>query len=366
VWVSSWNIQCGIATYSRYLLNSYDDAIEDVTVLCDARTEDLLVPDAPTARIAWQWGDPGVAERLASEIGKTDARVVVIQYQPGLISWDHLPLLFASEHLRGRDVVLELHTVQEMVGRPDRDAILQSFRGLRRILVHNAREVDLLKGYGVVDNVALFPHGTLQPQVPRVPARDLPVNAAPRIGAYGFIFPHKGFGALVEAFAEIKKCWTGATLRMVTAQYPGESSAAEVRRCQDIAKSLGITDAIEWQTDFLPDERSLSLLAPCDLLVLPYQYTAESASGAARVAMASRVPILVTPVAIFDEMGDSMLRSEGTDAKAIAAGIDLALRDRGLRQRTVDNADAWLDAHSWARMGKRLSGMIRGLVTNKR
>ncbi len=144
-----------------------------------------------------------------------------------------------------------------------------------------------------------------------------------------------------------------------------KESPALIARCRALVRSLGLEGAVEWHTDYLPDEGSLALLGHCDLIVLPYRDTQEAASGAVRIAMASRVPVLVTPVEIFDELGDAVIRTHGLDVLALASGIAVKLREQKQRDRTVDEADRWLEAHDWARMSERLYGMICGLVENQ-
>lgn len=366
-WVTTWNIRCGIATYSRYLLASYPDAARDVTVLCDERTPpaDLASPDGPAARVAWRWSDPATADRLACEIAATGARAVVIQHQAGLIRPEVLTRLLSDDRLTGREIVVTLHNLRELVDWEHWNRLLDAFRRVSRILVHNLSDLNLLKSCGLADNVTLFPHGAIRPAVDCHPVRELPRSAAPVIGSYGFFLPDKGFDVLIEALARLRDEWPGATLRLVTAEYPAEESTAEIARCRELAQSLGLEDAVEWHTGFLPDEASLALLSRCDLLVLPRRQTAESASGAVRVALASGVPVLVTPVEIFDEAGDAVIRAGGLDSPALASGIAGALRDRTLRDRTVEDAGRWLEAHDWARLSERLCGMIRGLMVNQ-
>jgi glycosyltransferase involved in cell wall biosynthesis/Flp pilus assembly protein TadD len=361
-WVTTWNIRCGIATYSRYLLDRYPDAARNVTVLCDERTlpEHLTSPGGPVARVAWRTpGDPELVDRIAGAIAEMDARAVVIQHQPGLIGWGELGALLRDDRLGSREIIVVLHT------QPNSDFPAHEFRRVSRILVHGVRELNELKARGLVDNVALLPHGALPPTVERRPAQDLLRSAAPVIGSYGFILPHKGFDVLIAALASIRAEWPAARLRMVTAEHPVDESRAVIAQCRVLAQSLGLTDAVEWHIEYLPDDGSLALLNQCDLLVLPYRETGESASGAARVAMASRVPVLVTPVPIFYEMGDAVIRAEGLDSSALASGIAAALRDQKLRHHTVDEADRWLKAYDWARMSERLHGMICGLVANR-
>lgn len=365
-WVTTWNIRCGIATYSRYLLDAYPGADRDVTVLCDERTalDDSTGGALPPARISWRAGDPLTSDRLAQEIVATGARAVVVQHQPGLITPHALLLLLSDERLARLAVVVILHNMQTLVESECWNRLAHALARVARVLVHSMHDLNLLKSQGLIENVALFPHGASRPAVEYRPARALPIFAVPLIGTYGFALPPKGFGVLIGAFAEVRAEWANARLRMVTAEYPAEESCAEINRCQELAESLGLGDAVEWHTEYLQDEDSLALLNQCDLLVLPYRDTRESASGAVRIAMASRVPVLVTPVKIFDDIGDAVIRAEGMDSEALATAIARCLRDPDLRLRTADAAEHWLEAHDWAHMGERLCGMIHGLVAN--
>ena len=367
-WVLSWGVACGIATYSKYLLGRYPNAARDVTVLCDERTrlESTVEPGLPMARVAWRLDDPTSAVRIAREIAAIGARAVVIQHQRGLIKSDVLAALLLDERLSGREVIVALHNPRELPDYEGWEALLRALAKASRVIVHGVPDLNLLKSWGIVDNAMLLPHGALRPALSRRPARDFSASAAPVIGTYGFFFPDKGNSVLIEAFAKIRGQWPGARLRMVTAEHPSQESAAEVARCRLLAQSLGLSDAVEWRTEYLEDDELLALLNACDLVVLPRRETPESASGAVRVAMASEVPVLVTPARIFSDLGDAVIRATGFDASQLSAAIAETLRDAKTRDQAVANADRWLEAHDWARMSERLHGMICGLAQQPR
>jgi glycosyltransferase involved in cell wall biosynthesis/Tfp pilus assembly protein PilF len=370
-WVTTWGIRCGLATHSSYLLKSYPDAATNVTILCDERTPSTAIGlrDDPVVRFAWRFPclpqHLETADRLAREIEAISAEAVVIQHQPGLIAPEPLVALLRDHRLRERKVILILHNLWELLNSKNWEEVRDAFCRVSRILVHTVRDLNLLKSHGLIDNVTFFPHGTLPPKTKRPPDREIPQTASPTIGTYGFFLPHKGFYALIEAFAKVRREWPEAILRMVTAEFPDEVSSAELSRCRRLAQSLGLDKAIQWHTDYLPDEKSLDLLKGCDVVVLPHRETPESASGAVRTAMASRRPIIVTPVKIFEEMSDTVIRAAGLEAADLASVITATLRDQNLRKRTVDEADRWLEAHNWARMSERLYGMICSLQTNR-
>lgn len=366
-WVSTWDVRCGVAEYSRFLLNGIQatDPTLQTTIICDSRAAVPVSAEMPV-RAGWTIMDPGTAETLAREIAALDADVVVIQHQPGLIDWSHLRHLLRDRRVRGRTAVVTLHSaarIMEISGE-ERAAMIAALRGIARVVVHRIADLNLLKELGLTENVTLFPHGT--PVRSAVPAaRSLSERDAPLLGCFGFLTPGKGISRLIEAAAMLRARWPRLRLRLLNALHP-LSSDAELLHCRSLAGALGIADAIEWETDFLPLEECQRRLAQCDLIVLPYDESPESASGAIRVALASGAPVAVTPVAIFAELGDAVYRFSGLKPEDVAHGIETLLRDRAVRARCQDRAATWLEAHAWDRLGGRFRGMLQGLCVNRK
>ncbi len=120
-------------------------------------------------------------------------------------------------------------------------------------------------------------------------------------------------------------------------------------------------ERIEWVTEFLPRERSVDLLADCDLVVLPYQASKEAASGALRIALSAGVPVAVTPLPLFEEATAATIRLSGTDSGTIAPDLRGVLKDQRLRLCTQEAARAWLTDRDWGATARRLYDMLAGL-----
>ena len=164
----------------------------------------------------------------------------------------------------------------------------------------------------------------------------------------------------------LRERWPETRLRFVTAEHEDGVSGHEIARCRGLAEALGVAGAIEWYTDYLPDERSLALLNECDLVALPYRDTTELASGAARIALASRAPVAVTPIRIFEELEDAVMRFEGSSPDDIAGGIAAMLNDEERRRQAIAAAGKWLNNHDWRVMAARLQGMVTGIAATER
>ncbi len=366
-WISSWNVRCGIAEYSRALLEHSGLAGGDLIIFCDDRTAAAVPkPGGPGVRIAWHAGASETMADLARAISEEDPAAVVVQHQPGLISWPALAALLADPRLSGRLVVLFLHSLEVLFDLPaaERADVLAALRGVSRVVVHRLADLNRLNAAGCGSNITLLPHGAAAPKSPPL-VRALSPGDPPLIGCHGFFLRHKGIGTLIEAIAALSREWPGTRLRLVTAEFPIAESAAEIARCQSLAVALGIGDRIEWHTEFLPIERVNELLRGCDLVVLPYRKSEESASGAFRTALVSLVPLAVSDVSIFEEAEEAAARVSAEEPAQLAEAISALLGDRQRRQSLQAAAASWLEQHDWGRTGERFSGMLRGLVAEQ-
>ncbi len=363
-WISTWDVRCGIAEHSMSLLKPLidrpDGTIAALTILCDDRTPPAMLQEWVSINPCWNGIEP-IADRLGDAVSATDADIVVIQHQPGLIRWAGLVELLNDPRVRHRKIVVALHAARRLLDLEpaERAATLEALRKVSCVLVHGSGDVDLLKSHGIASNVTLFPLGAEDQYCVPV-LRSLAQKDRIVIGCYGFFLPGKGIDRLIKAFAVLRKTWPHLSLQLTNAEY-SEVSHAEIARCRDLACKLGVLGAIEWDTTFHTREESMLKLAQCDLVVLPYDESKESASAALHSAMASGVPIAVTPVSIFNDASEAVFRFATNDVMSLANGIDTLLRDRELRQQIQLAASQWLSNRNWANLSRRLQGMLIGL-----
>ncbi|MBV9539348.1 MAG: glycosyltransferase, partial [Acidisphaera sp.] len=371
-WISTWGVRCGVAEYSRHLLRHLpaSPAVAEIVVLADRRSIAAAADEnAIRVRPAWEIGHPdGVAGLLAAVV-QEDPQVVVVQHQPGLFGWGVLAQLLAG--IAGRTVVVTLHNTRDILDmtQSERSLALATLSGVSRVVVHTITDLNRFSELGLVDNVTLLPHGVPEP-ASDAPARTLshsasPVDAGPLIGSYGFFLPDKGLRELVSAFALLRRDWPGARLRLVNAEYDAPESAVEIAACRAIAARTGVAEAIEWCTDFLPDARSLELLAACDVVVLPYQRSKEASSAALRMALASGAPVLATDLPLFDEAASAIARCASGSDSALAAALSELLADQPMRAELQEAGRAWLGERQWGDIARRLQGMLLGLAAQQ-
>lgn len=365
-WVSTWGVRCGVAEYSRHLLDAtlaaHPGAIGDVAILCDGRTAPDTSGSRPAVVPGWDLGWTGSLDRVTDAVSAVDPDLVVIQHQPGLLRWRELGLLLRHPALAGRPAVVTLHSTRHLheVNEEERRFAVNELSRAARVVVHTVADLNLLLALGLSANVTLVPHGSVPRATAPATDRTLTPADAPVIGCYGFFLPGKGIPDLVHAVAILRQDWPGARLRLVNADYGSPDSAAEIISCRTLANELDVP--VDWHTDFLPDAESTALLAGCDVIALPYQASLEASSAALRTALRAGPAVAVTPLPLFDEAADAVFRFGGTDPASVAVGLRGLLADADLRG-TLRHAGAdWLAGRDWAAVGERFGGMLRALV----
>lgn len=362
-WISTWNSRCGIATYSNHLISHMPD---DVTIFA-AHDSEPVHPDKANCVRCWTSSKTENGLSVASnEITRRNIDVLVIQFNYAFYNHDELCNLIEDANNAGRTIIMMMHSTRDPVMEiPGAELfrIVNHLHLCERILVHSIEDLNRLKSIGLIDNVALFPHGTLSSSTAAAIPAKLP--SCPLIATYGFCLPDKGLAELLEAVHLMVNGGNAVRLRMVNAQFPAPSSLKLVQALRSQIDTLGLSDRIELISDFLPDEKSLALLAEADLVVFPYQKSGESASGAVRYGMATGKPVAVTPLAIFDDVADGTFRLPGTGPEAIARGITSSLS--AIREQTKDALDiasaaaAWRAEHDYKAIGDRLYNMCVAL-----
>lgn len=367
-WISTWLVKCGIAQYSELLIGAFSPAFqENVHVLCDVRTPK---PEAADASYDPIWVTEGNPQRdvLGEAIVKRGTDVVIIQHQDGLIWWDEFDRILRDRRFLDCVVIVCLHNVRNLERLPpeERQSVVEALSQVDRILVHAVADVNSLLSLGLVQNVALLPHGATASSNP-LPIRKLaPSDTDPVIGCHGFFFTHKGIDKLISACAILRREWPGLKLKLVNARFDSPISDQAIAECEAIARKFDMVQAIEWHTQFLSPKAIDDHLRNCDLLVLPYHDSNDSASGAARVVLASLVPVLATRVNIFAELRDAVAWVENNDPDVLATAMAALLRDESQREDIQLRAGRWLDQHDWRSVGKTLEGIVGGLVSQRR
>lgn len=366
-WVSTWNTKCGIATYSKFLVDNILDRDTEVVIFANRVNDHELFDQNEEKNVERVWQDAGdvTLDDLYLSIIKHEIDTLVFQFNFGFFNLYALEKLIIKLKKENIKIYLTLHSVQD-VDKEDFKASLgwisETLQMVDGILVHNISDLNILKSFGLIDNVMLFPHGVVKRETNVAFGdkikKELNIENKKIIASYGFLLPHKGIKELIEAFAIINKKRSDTHLLLVNALYPNTISQEYMMACKKRIEELNIIKNVTMINDFLSDDESFRYLDLADLLVMPYKETQESSSAAVRYAISTRKPIVCTPINIFRDVEDVVHFTQSTSVEAIAEKIIELINDEKLLYQRQDIQQRWIDEHDWIKIAKRLENII--------
>lgn len=340
-WITTWGIKCGIATYSRFLIEEMDD---DVLILCQSEEGN------PEGAIPCWKRDSNLFSEMIDQFAPNEIDTVVIQHQPGLLRFSYLNQLLLKLAEMNIKVFITMHNTRDksILFRSRRiERAVEGLKTCSTVMVHSKADVENLEKLGIKTNVVMIPHGIYPPPSESVEA--LPLNGRV-LGTFGFLLPHKGQIELVEAFEQLSG-WDELLLLCATRK---DSEKTE-KRINSLIKEKGLEERVRFVTEFLDDEIAIATLSKCDLLAFPYQRTNESASGAVRMGVASGTPIAVSPIHIFDDIKGA-IKMRGKSVDDIVASIStLSEKDLESSRKSIIE---FRDSLQWSEVAKRIQGRL--------
>jgi glycosyltransferase involved in cell wall biosynthesis len=365
-WVTTWNTKCGIATYSEHLIKNIS---APVTIFAPHQESLIKIDDENCIR-CWNMGkttlQPNNFKNAAKHFTERNINTIIIQFNYGFYNFDELSRFIDEQVHNGIVIIVMLHSTSDPYGTLKNWQLIELQPALlkcHRILVHSIHDLNRLKAIGLIDNVALFPHGVLKYQTVKE-IRD--ENKIPLIATYGFCLPHKGLVELVQAIGILKQQGCKLRLRLVNAEFPDPVSVELISQLKCLITELNLDDTVEMNNAFLSDSDSLELLMDANLLVFPYQQTGESSSAAVRYGLASQRPVAVTPLSIFEDIGNAVFHFSGVSSIDIANGIKNILYELSVDSEKAQNikraSQNWLEQHDYVSISNRLFNMCKGLL----
>ncbi|MGV3721825.1 MAG: glycosyltransferase [Actinomycetota bacterium] len=168
------------------------------------------------------------------------------------------------------------------------------------------------------------------------------------LGAFGFLWPHKGFWKLLDLLRAERERGGPATELLLFSHAHNPEIAA---RWEAAAAGLPARRIDE----FLPVEVvARRLAAEADALVFWYECAShESASYAVRVGLSTGVPVLCSPTGWFRDVAAATHQPAGATDADLADGVERVLTDDTLRNRLTEAARHYCHEHRWTQIARR-------------
>lgn len=300
--VSTWEQQCGIATYCESLMGTAVFSGNLGRIFARSYNAADNISAAVNSTLAVQeltrpWGyDFAGIQRLGKALVDAVNPVVWFQHHPGFFSAQDMRYLCTQlAKSRYQTKVITLHNVKDILY-----SELDWLNTFDVVFVHTATDACLLSGNGLREPVVL-PHG-----IQKITSERKMV--APKdsftVGSFGFLYPHKNIPMLVQAIAFARYFSCRIRLRLLNCVKADDASRLEKARVLTLIEALNASDYIEFDDRFLAESEVIKRLAECDLIAFPYAESPESATGAARVALAANKPLLISQSKVLSDLHD--------------------------------------------------------------
>jgi glycosyltransferase involved in cell wall biosynthesis len=297
--VSSWNVRCGIAEYTRNMILAMDHPAKIFS-----KTEDqYLQVDEP---FVVRYGDD-YCNGLAEAVLKEKIDTLSIQHHQSLFSPQGDFRREMNElYGMGVDTVITIHHVFEDI---DTTALSMA----RLIIVHDRHTKIFLADRGVpvgkinVIRHMAYPFSKLTIKEAREKF-DLPEKPF-IVGSSGFLFPHKQFDKILHILPQIGMAvGMKPVYYMLTPLHPDPASTKYLEIIRNNIQSLSLEPYVHLDTNFYCEEETVDRLAACDVIVLPHADTAGSGiSASIMLAISSGRPIFTTDSYFMDGLEDAVV-----------------------------------------------------------
>jgi glycosyltransferase involved in cell wall biosynthesis len=361
-WVTTWNTQCGIATYSQHIL----DCFSSKPLIFSANNEEELIIGGIKSIGCWNTADEEDLFSLSDQLQKNSIDILVIQFNFNFFNSEKLGKFIKHELNSMRKIVIDLHSTEDPPYAPHKliKDYIPYFECVDKLIVHTVSDLNRMKNLGVIDNVVLIPHGVM-----KVDDFNLGIEKVPTIATYGFCLPHKGLLEIIEAVGLLKLQGRHIFLKMINAEYPTEASSELVKNIRSKIIKLDLGDQIFFESRFLSDDESLYHLHRSDLLVFPYSPVTESASGAVRYGLSIKKPVLASNTEIFEEFGGAIWRVSDLSPAGLADRIwevlNLVRTNSNNYQEKIHDIKKWCHQHYYPDIAYKFENILHSMHIQK-
>ena len=306
-------------------------------------------------------------EELRREIARAGISVLHINCQSRFFAPAAFRQLLASLQAAGIQVVVQLHNLFTV---SDDTAALVSIAD--RVFVHTAENrLEAIANGAEPQRVTVMPHGVVvRPETSSAEREELRASfgvsaGEPLLITFGFVQPHKGLEALVEAVAHLRQRGVparGVIVGETRADDP--NSAAYMRALRDLVNRSGVTEHVTFVTAYVPEDQVGKLLTAADVVIMNYKSQHFEASGACALAVGAGAAVITSLAPAMMSFGDAVWHS--TSGYPVGLSAELLLKNAALREELKRRSLAYASQNSWAEIASRVIGQYQELQQSVR
>jgi glycosyltransferase involved in cell wall biosynthesis len=355
--ISNFKQRCGISTYFESLCTKLLPMLDDFKLFVehnDNPTSSLFELDGYTLAHeqvlqCWKRGEP--LDKLIAAVKEFDPDVVLIQHEFGLfpIARYWLSLMTQLSEFR---VITTLHSVF-----PKHQDKIVVEAAIKELVVHSSGAKAALVSKGIGGKITVIPHGCYTADQSKLWNI---YRSQHNFLQIGFLLRYKCLETSIKAVALLKDEFPDVFFTGICSETDFNSieHTTYYNELLGLVNDLGLINHVALIRGFQTDQVISAYMRTNVACLLPYQsnpaHEVFGASGAARLAMASGIPVITSSFHHFDDL--PTIKVDGAEASAKALAV--LFRDKALCEEQVKKQNEHVAANDWQSAANRYLALI--------
>jgi len=357
--LSTWNQQCGLATYGKYLASRLPEG--SYVVLAEDSEEKRTAPDEPFVIRCWKKQSSDFSA-LRNAIEKTGVKLIHLNCQARFFAEPAFSDFL--KELRGRGIIVLSHLHNTFTLDESLQHLMQ---GSSAVIVHTAENrLEAIANGAPAATTFTLPHGVdVKPELSSEEKQELRLKHGLPAGkkiitSFGFVQAHKGIEGMIEAVSHLRQGGVDCIgIVAGTCNRSDPSSEAYLAALKDFAVNVHVADSIRFLDRFLTDEEVMEYLAASDVVVMNYRSNYFEASGACALAVGARALVAASIAPPFMCFGDAVFHITGGYPADLA--LRILLTDSAVKAEMRNRVNAYCEENSWQQVAKKVLGIYEKL-----
>ncbi len=368
--------ECGIATFTKDVVDSYDQRFGGHSEIVSIEEPGAPRRDYPPAVVAnLIQNDRESYRRIAEFINAHSCDAVNVQHEYGLFGGENGEWIVDLIALVRKPVTVSLHTVLPEPS-PDHLRVVRTICATASaVVVLSATGKDILIERYAIDakKVHVIHHG-----VPDVPFRDtvaaktmLGLRDRQVVSTFGLINRGKGLEYAIEAMRSVATAHSDALYLILGETHPVvRRNEGEVYResLEKLVAEYGLEDNVRLIDRYLGFDELVQYLQATDIYLTPYLNPVQIVSGTLAYAVGLGKAVVSTPYLYAEELlahGRGFL-VQFRDAASIANTMNSLFDDRDLRASTERRAYRFGRQMTWPHVAQEYGTLFASLLPVRR
>lgn len=351
--ICNWQDKCGISTYTEFLVNALKLKIKEIKVFSEENNS-----NDPNVVYCWKRGH-SMLPALA-KIKEYNPDLVLIQHEFGIFP-KATYFLQMLQLLSNIPYVVALHSVYEHL---DKTICTSS---IKNIIVHTEEAKSTLRKLGNNNNVYVVPHGCVEN--PKCEELWNIFQTPYAIVQFGFGFYYKGVDRALDAIAYLKKAdpkFNDIFYCYLCSQNDNTSYVHEhyYNFLLEKIEELNLGNNVVIIKGYHSEEIINNYLRTAKLAIFPYTPDPTNivygASGAIRIAMANKIPVLASESHLFDDLEGIVPRPN--NHLSLAKEIDEIFSNWKYRKAILDKSENFIKENTWDKVANKYIEVFRKII----